>query len=126
LNPVGLQDRVSNLKYQHGIVLFGTMAEICKVCGLPKDLCVCGEMEKEAQRIRIRLEVRRFGKTMTVIDGIDSKRMRLDKLATMLKSKCACGGTAKDQKILLQGDHRDVVRGILINLGFPAEHIEVQ
>jgi translation initiation factor 1 (eIF-1/SUI1) len=32
------------------------MAEVCPTCGLPKDLCVCGEIEKEQQRIRIRLE----------------------------------------------------------------------
>jgi translation initiation factor 1 len=102
------------------------MAEICTVCGLPKDLCVCGEMEKEAQRIRIRLEVRKYGKATTVIDGIDSKRMKLDKLAAMLKSKCACGGTAKNQKILLQGDQRDTARNLLIGLGFPEDHIEVQ
>jgi len=102
------------------------MAEICTVCGMPKDLCVCGEMEKESQRIRIRLELRKWGKATTVIDGIDSKRMRLDKLAAMLKSKCACGGTAKDQKILLQGDQRDKARSLLIGLGFPEDHIEVQ
>jgi translation initiation factor 1 len=102
------------------------MAEICTVCGLPKDLCVCGEMEKESQRIRIRLELRKWGKATTVIDGLDSKRMRLDKLAAILKSKCACGGTAKDQKILLQGDHRDKARSLLIGLGFPEDHIEVQ
>lgn len=102
------------------------MAEICPICGLPKDLCVCGEIEKESQRIRIRLEVRKYGKKNTVIDGIDSKKNKLTQLATTLKAKCACGGTAKDQKIMLQGDHREVVREILINLGFPQDNIEVQ
>jgi len=51
------------------------MAEICPVCGLPKDLCVCEEISKEQQRIRIRLETRKWGKKYTVIDGIDSKEM---------------------------------------------------
>ena len=102
------------------------MAEICPVCGLPKDLCVCEEISKEQQRIRIRLETRKWGKKYTVIDGIDSKEMRLDKLAATLKSKCACGGTSKNEQIMLQGDHRDMVRDILINLGFPIENIEVQ
>jgi translation initiation factor 1 len=54
------------------------MAEICPVCGLPVDLCVCEEMSKEQQRIRIRLENRRWGKKYTVIDGIDSKEMKLN------------------------------------------------
>jgi len=38
------------------------MAEICPICGLPKDLCVCEEISKEQQRIRIRLETRKWGK----------------------------------------------------------------
>ena len=102
------------------------MAEICPVCGLPKDLCVCEEISKEQQRIRIRLETRKWGKQITLIDGIDSKEMKLSRLAATLKAKCACGGTAKNDQILLQGDHRDVVKETLIELGFPSENIEVQ
>jgi len=102
------------------------MAEICPVCGLPKDLCVCEEMSKEQQRIRIRIENRKWGKKYTVIDGIDSKEMRLDKLASTLKHKCACGGTAKNNQILLMGDHRETVRKMLVSLGFPEGNIEVQ
>lgn len=102
------------------------MAEICPVCGLPKDLCVCEEMSKEQQRIRIRLETRKYGKHLTVIDGINSKDVKLNKLATTLKAKCACGGTSKNEQILLQGDHRDVARDVLIQMGFPSENIEVQ
>jgi translation initiation factor 1 len=102
------------------------MAEICPVCGLPQDLCVCEEMSKEEQRIRIRLETRKWGKKWTVIDGIDSKGVDLGNLATQLKNKCACGGTAKNEQVLLMGDHRDVVHDTLIKLGFPQENIEVQ
>jgi len=102
------------------------MAEICPVCGLPKELCVCEEMSKEQQRIRIRIENKRWGKKYTIIDGIDSKDMKLNKLASQLKTKCACGGTAKNDQIMLQGDHRQVVREVLIDLGFPEENIEIQ
>ena len=102
------------------------MAEICPVCGLPKDLCVCEEMSKEQQRIRIRLETRKWGKKWTIIDGIDSKEMKLNKLASALKTKCACGGTAKNDQILLMGDHRETVKEELIELGFPFANIEVQ
>ncbi len=102
------------------------MAEICPVCGLPMDLCVCEEISKEQQRIRIRLETRKWGKQITLIDGIDSKEMKLNKLAATLKAKCACGGTAKNDQIMLQGDHRDVVKEALIDLGFPSDNIEVQ
>ena len=102
------------------------MAEICPVCGLPTELCVCEEMSKEQQRIRIRIENKRWGKKYTIIDGIDSKDMKLNKLASQLKAKCACGGTAKNDQIMLQGDHRQVVREVLIDLGFPEENIEIQ
>ncbi|MBS7619416.1 stress response translation initiation inhibitor YciH, partial [Candidatus Bathyarchaeota archaeon] len=45
---------------------------------------------------------------------------------TTLKAKCACGGTAKNEQILLQGDHRETAKDVLIELGFPRENIEVQ
>ncbi|MBD3207317.1 stress response translation initiation inhibitor YciH [Candidatus Bathyarchaeota archaeon] len=102
------------------------MAEICPVCGLPKDLCVCEEMSKEEQRIKIRLETRKWGKKYTIIDGIDSREVSLDKLASELKTRCACGGTAKNERVLLMGDHRDMVRDSLVKMGFPDENIEVQ
>lgn len=109
------------------IVSLSVMAEICPTCGLPKDLCVCGEIEKEQQRIRIRLETRKFGKPTTIVDGInDDKNTRLADIAQKLKGLCACGGTAKNGQIMLQGDHREKVRQYLIKLGYPEENIEVQ
>jgi len=102
------------------------MAEICPTCGLPKDLCVCGEIEKEQQRIRIRLESRKFGKPTTIIDGLDEKSLDLGNIAKKLKGFCACGGTAKNGQIILQGDHREKVREYLIESGYPEENIELQ
>ena len=83
-------------------------------------------MSKEEQRIRIRLETRKWGKKWTVIDGIDSGTVSLNKLASELKAKCACGGTAKNEQVMLMGDHRVVVRESLVQMGFPDENIEVQ
>ena len=102
------------------------MAEVCSTCGLPKDLCVCGEIEKEQQRIRIRLETRKFGRPTTVIDGMDEKTTDLSDIAHKLKSFCACGGTHKNGLIMLQGDHRDRVREFLVKIGYPEENIELQ
>ena len=79
------------------------MSDICAVCGLPKDLCVCEEIAREEQQIRIFTEKRRFGKLMTVVEGIDSSNIDIKDLCTTLKTKCACGGTSKDGKIELQG-----------------------
>ena len=102
------------------------MAEVCPTCGLPKDLCVCGEIEKEQQRIRIRLETRKFGRPTTIIDGIDDRNSALAEIAHKLKAYCACGGTAKNGQIMLQGDHRDRVREYLVKTGYPEENIELQ
>lgn len=102
------------------------MAEICPTCGLPKDLCACREIEKEQQRIRIRLETRKFGKPTTIVNGVDDKSTDLGEMAKKLKNFCACGGTAKNGLIILQGDHRDRVKKYLVDLGYPEGNIELQ
>ncbi|HIH97941.1 MAG TPA: stress response translation initiation inhibitor YciH [Thermoplasmata archaeon] len=94
------------------------MSEICPVCGLPKELCVCEEIAKEQQEIKIYLDKRRFGKSVTIIDGIDSRSINLSSLVTKLKAKCACGGTIKKGTIELQGDHRVKVGEALKEMGF--------
>jgi translation initiation factor 1 len=108
------------------LLSMSVMAEVCTTCGLPKDLCVCGEIEKEQQRIRIRLETRKFGRPTTVIDGIEDRNSNLASMAQKLKGFCACGGTAKNGLIMLQGDHREKIREYLIKTGYPQENIEVQ
>jgi len=100
------------------------MAVICKICGLPEDLCACGELAKDSTKIIIRLETRRFKKKGTMIEGLDSKLNNLESVAKDLKNKYACGGTAKEGYVFLQGDHRDTIKETLINLGFPEASIE--
>jgi translation initiation factor 1 len=102
------------------------MAVICKKCGLPDDLCACGELDKEDARIVVRLETRRFSKTTTLIEGIDPKLSDIHNIVKDLKSKFACGGTAKDGFIMLQGDHKDDVKGYLVKMGFNESAIEIQ
>lgn len=99
--------------------------EVCTVCGLPRDLCVCGEIEKEQTKIVVKLEMKRFGKPVTIIEGIDSKHLDIYEIAKMLKRRLACGGTAKNGVIMLQGDHRGKIRDYLVELGFREDSIEV-
>ena len=97
------------------------MSEICPKCGLPKELCVCEDIAREQQKIDIYVDKRRYGKMMTIVDGINVHDLDIDTLVTQLKSKCACGGTIKDGKIELQGDHRNKVKEALEKMGFTVE-----
>ncbi len=118
---------IENLKYpRHSFNYLNNMAEICPTCGLPMDICVCTEISKEQQRIKIRRETRKYGKPSTIIEGISDKDQDLGRLAQKLKAFCACGGTAKNRQIILQGDHRSKVKTFLMKMGFPDQNIELQ
>jgi translation initiation factor 1 len=97
------------------------MSKVCDTCGLPKELCVCEEIARETQSIRITVDKRRYGKLMTIVDGINPADIDLDKLLKELKSKCACGGTLKEGRVELQGEHRKRVADVLREMGFPAQ-----
>lgn len=86
-------------------------------------MCVCDEMTKEGQRIRVRSDKRRYGKVVTIVDGF--KDVDLDKIAKELKMKLACGGTSKNDQIELQGDHLNKVKDILIEMGFSRDMIVI-
>ena len=102
------------------------MSEICSTCGLPKELCVCETIAKENQLIEVFVEKRKFGKQYTVVTGIDTKEIDMDQLCKKLKNKLACGGTHKDGKIELQGQHRSKVKDALVQAGFAPETIVVK
>jgi translation initiation factor 1 len=99
------------------------MSDICPKCGLPKEICVCEEIAREQQNITIAVDRRRYGKVMTIVDGLNPHDLDLDALVSNLKSTCACGGTIKDGKIELQGDHRSKVKATLEKMGFVVEVI---
>lgn len=99
---------------------------VCVTCGLPQELCVCESIAKESLKIIIKTEAKRFNKKYTVIEGIDEKEIDIDQLAKQLKAKLACGGTVKDHRIELQGDHKNKVKQILIGAGFAPETIIVK
>jgi translation initiation factor 1 len=70
------------------------------------------------QTLRIWLERGRGGKEATVVKGFLGPNDDLEALAKLLKSKCAAGGNAKDGSIIVQGDHRDKVLKLLLELGY--------
>lgn len=97
------------------------MSEMCDVCGLPNEICVCEEIAREQQEIQIYTVARRYGKMVTIVDGINTGDIDVGSLTSELKAACACGGTAKDGKIELQGDHKQKVKQVLGRMGFHAE-----
>ena len=99
------------------------MVGVCNQCGLPSDLCVCETIAREQQKITVGIEKRKFGKKYTVVKGFKSE-VNIDEIFRKLKSKFACGGTAKTGQIELQGDHKGRMKAALVDLGFPVETIE--
>jgi len=60
----------------------------------------------------------RKGKGVTVVWELPLNEDELKELATLLKNKCGTGGTAKDGRIEIQGDHRDKIALELEKLGY--------
>jgi len=73
-------------------------------------------------RVRVGREVAgRSGKGVTVVSGLTLDALELDELAARLKKLCGAGGTVKDGRIEIQGDHRDRLVAELCRLGFQAK-----
>lgn len=96
--------------------------EICPKCGLPKQACVCEQIAKSSQKIRISTDKKRYGKIVTVVTGFEGG-VDVKQIAKALKNELACGGTYKDGAIELQGDHTRRIKDILVKLGFDEELI---
>jgi translation initiation factor 1 len=60
----------------------------------------------------------RKGKGMTVVTGVPLHPDGLRDLTKQLKQKCGTGGTLKNGKIEIQGDHRDLLVIELQALGY--------
>ncbi len=97
--------------------------EICPKCGLPEQACVCEQIVKSSQRVKVTTDKKRYGKVVTVVTGFDSG-VDAKKIAKALKNELACGGTYKDGAIELQGDHTKRIKPILMSLGFEEDSIE--
>lgn len=94
---------------------------ICERCGLPKEACVCKELSKSSEKIRVEKEKRKFNKEVTLVTGIDEESIK--EIAKKLKRDMACGGTVKGNTVELQGDHVRKVKEKLIEYGFSEENI---
>lgn len=74
------------------------------------------------QDLRVWLDRKsRAGKQVTLVKGFVGSEDDLKLLASMLKSKCGVGGSAKDGEIIIQGDFRDRVVEILVKAGYKSK-----
>lgn len=90
--------------------------------GLPKELQPWEGFTRDNQTVKITVDKRRYGKFVTIVEGIDPKTENVWDIAKELKKKVASGGTVKDGKTIeLQGDHRDSVKKYLEEMGFKTE-----
>jgi translation initiation factor 1 len=99
-------------------------------CTVSKDLDegfedILAELDREEARVKIRMEMRRFGKPTTVIEGLKMSEKDMQELCTKMKKGLATGGTVKDGILILQGDHRESAAKILTEKGFSEGSIEI-
>ncbi len=72
-----------------------------------------------AQLLRVGISRRhRAGKEVTVVSGFVGTMPDLEALGKLLKQRCGVGGSVKDGEILIQGDQRDKLVHLLLNLGY--------
>jgi translation initiation factor 1 len=71
--------------------------------------------------LRVSIDRRRYGKYMTIISGLENSGTDVKELTKILKRNIATGGTFKDGKIELQGDHSERVKKLLEELGYTVE-----
>jgi translation initiation factor 1 len=82
------------------------------------EVCACEQRERENVELKVHLDSRRYGKKVTVVEGFDEDPTRASEVARALKAACAAGGTAKDGRVELQGNHLERVVDSLRKMGF--------
>lgn len=103
---------------------------ICPKCGLPKEICACEALVKESQKIKIWIEKRKWGRPVTLVEGLKPEDFDPEAwkgLIKKLKTKLACGATYdKDNKLLeFQGNQMAAIKPLLRSSGFKLEDDKV-
>lgn len=92
---------------------------------LPDDFDPMDQLARSEQTITVKIDTRSFGKEMTVVEGFGDD-VDISELSSTLKSKLACGGTAKNGQIQLQGNHLRRIEEVMEGEGFDRENIDVK
>ena len=96
---------------------------ICPACAKPDSECSCENKRSIPSPgdgiIRIRREIKgRKGKTATIVYGFQLDDKEMKEIAAQLKRACGTGGSVKDGEIVIQGDHRGILKTELSNRGY--------
>jgi translation initiation factor 1 len=66
---------------------------------------------------KLRVENRASGKQVTVVAGLPRNAEWLEALCRELKKACGAGGSAGEDSVEIQGDHRERLRELLAKKG---------
>ncbi|MCG8415271.1 MAG: stress response translation initiation inhibitor YciH [Pseudomonadales bacterium] len=92
----------------------------CPDCGKTLHKCRCEQAPGKSSSdgvVRLQLERKgRGGKQVTVVTGLDFTTENQKQTLKKLKALCGTGGTAKQQSLEIQGDHRNKLK----------QHLEAQ
>ncbi len=76
-------------------------------------------LNNSEQKLYVSLDRKnRGGKEVTIIEGFVGLESDLKDLGKFLKTKCGVGGTVKNNIINIQGNHRDKVMNLLLEMGY--------
>jgi translation initiation factor 1 len=105
-----------------GIVYATDLGAICPGCRRPVADCACRRQDGRPVRdqfVRVSREVAgRKGKGVSIVSGVPLGPAELEALAGELKRRCGSGGTVRDGRIEIQGDHRDLLVVELARRGY--------
>jgi predicted translation initiation factor SUI1 len=96
---------------------------LCPKCHQLKKTCTCKpEPPDKSMVVKVSRETKgRSGKGVTVVSDLPLDEKGLAELATKLKNKLGTGGTVKDGKIEIQGDHRHRIAQEIEGMGYRAK-----
>jgi len=104
------------------IVYSTGLGAICPGCRRPVGQCACRTPDGRPARdgvVRVSRDVAgRKGKGVSVVSGLPLGPPELEALAAVLKRRCGSGGSVRDGRIEIQGEHRARIVTELEGLGY--------
>lgn len=115
------------MRKRGGLVYSTELGRTCPDCRRPLHECRCAARQvapKGDGVVRVSRETAgRKGAGVTVITGLPLNGADLAELASVLKKRCGSGGTTRDGRIEIQGDHRDLLVTELGQRGYRVKRV---